>query len=163
MCRTRQEIIDTDTTLQDLVLFIKQYEEELSKGKNGKIHFELAQARASLDTRIAQIQSTEDVMEKFEEAGNKREEIHTELDGKLTICEDNLKCLKDSFDLHVEEHKLYPPLKKEIAIKPGRTLTSLLGLIITVYTVLFFLSHILLYSTGFDVLLSIWVKNIFGL
>ena len=97
MCRTRQEIIDTDTTLQDLILFIKQYEEELSKGKNGKIHFELAQARASLDTRIAQIQSTENMMEKFEEAGDKRTEIRTELNSKLDTCESNMKDLKNSF------------------------------------------------------------------
>jgi len=163
MCRTRQEIIDTDPTLQDLILFIKQYEEELSKGKNGKIHFELAQARASLDTRIAQIQSTEDMMEKFKEAKDKRAEIQTELTCKLDICKGNLKDLKNSFSTHLDEHKLHPVLKKEIAIKPGKTLLAIFGIIIGTYTALFFLSHILLYSTGFDAMLQAWLEGLFGL
>ena len=163
MCRTRKEIIDNDPTLQDLVLFIKQYEEDLSNGKNGRIHFELAQARASLDTRIAQIQGDEDMMEKFSDADTKRTEMHTELSDKLSTCETNLTQVKTKLDSHLDDHKAFPPLKKAIALAPLKTLGWLFGIIISTYTLLFFLSHILLYSTGFDVLLQSWIEGLFGL
>jgi len=163
MCRKREEIIATDTTLQDLQLFIKQYEAELLKGDNGKIHFELAQARAALDTRISQIQTNEDVMERFELASEARNDVKTELTEKLSICEDNICSIANKLDAHITDYKAFPPLKKEISISPIKTLGGLLGLIISLYTILFFLSHTILYATGFDVMFLAWVKNLFGL
>jgi len=163
MCRTRKEIIETDTTLQDLSISIKLYEEELAKGENGHTHFELAQARASLDTRISQIQGEENMMEKFVEASDKREEMHTELSGKLGICETNLKKVEGALKTHLDDHKAFPPLKKAIALAPFKTLGWLGTIILATYTFLFFLSHILLYSTGFDVMLETWITNLFGI
>lgn len=163
MCRTRQQIIDTDPTLQDLCLFIKQFEEKLSAGKNGKIHFELAQARASLDTRIAQIQDSENTMEKFDEADNKREKIKTVLKEQLETCETNLTKLDTKLDKHLIDHTKFPPLKQAIADKPFKTLGWLFGIIISTYTFLFFASHVLLYGTGFDVMLEKFIEGLFGL
>lgn len=163
MCRTREEIIQSEPTLQDLCIFIEQQEEALKKDKNGKIHFELAQARATVDTRIAQIQDNEDIHNKLDKAHEQSIIMMNRVAERFDENEKNFSELDDKINKHLKECELNPTLKAEIAKKPFKTLGWLFGIIITTYTVLFFLSHILLYGTGFDVLLQKFIENLFGL
>ncbi|RLI66096.1 MAG: hypothetical protein DRO67_01700 [Candidatus Asgardarchaeum californiense] len=163
MCRTREEIINSNPTLQDLVLFIEQKEESLLKGKNGHVHFELAQARAALDTRISQIQDNEDINDKLDKAHEQSVAMMERVSKRFDDNEKNVCNLEEKVKEHLEECELNPTLKTAIAKKPLKTLGWLFGIIISTYTFLFFLSHILLYGTGFDVLLEGFVKNLFGL
>ena len=163
MCRTREEIIKEEPTLQDLCLFIEQQEKRLVEGKNGRIHFELAQARAALDTRIAQIQDSEDINEKLDLAQEKSVEMMKKVVTRFDENEKNLGKLEGVVEAHIKECDETPHLRAAIARKPLKTLTWLFGIIVTTYTVLFFLSHILLYGTGFDAMLQTFIENLFGL
>jgi len=149
MCRTREEIIQTDPTLQDLCIFIEQQEEKLRQGKNGNTHFELAQARISLDTRIAQIQDREDTNEKLDEVEKKRADNHKKLEE-----------IDTKLDLHIKDYTDHPSLRKAIAKEPLKTLLGLSGVIVTAYTVLWFVSTALVTGTGFDVLFKTFIEGI---
>jgi len=145
MCRTRQEVIDSDPTLQDLCIIIDKYEKALAEGKNSTIHFELAQTRISLDTRIAQIQDREDIFIRFDDATT----TITELNGKI--------------DIHIKDWVDHPSLLKSMEQKHGKTLIKVIGLILSIYTLLFFTYHAIMYGTGFDIMFQEFLKNIAGL
>jgi hypothetical protein len=163
MCRTREEIINSDPTLQDLIIFIEQKEDALLEGKNGHIHFELAQARASLDTRIAQVQDREDIHEKMDKSHKHSLLMMEKVSTRFDENEKNVCDLNDKVQTHLDECEKNPSLKSAIADAPFKTLGWLAGIILGGYTFLFFLSHILLYGTGFDVLLEEFIKNLFGM
>lgn len=163
MCRSRQEIIDSEPTLQDLVLLINQQEEKLAKGENGEIHFELAQTRASLDTRIAQIQDREDIHAKLDDANTKRELIKRELKDQLEICETNIGGITTKLDVHIKDYVDHPSLRKTIAKSPWKTLTQLGSFIVATFVFLYVLVEAISVVTGFHTFFEAVISKFLGI
>ena len=158
MCRSREEIISHDITCQELIDFIEQQKELIKQGKNGKIHFELLQARASLEERVARIQLREDMMMQFEKADTKRNGLDKKINGALT----NIEACQKGLDKHLIDCDANPTLKRIFIEKPFKTIGIVLGLTTTFAIGFFFTAHALMFGTGFDIIFQKFLENIMG-
>jgi len=158
MCRTREDIIASDITCQELCDFIDKSREAVKQGKNGSIHFELLQARASLEERVARIQMQEDMMKQFGKADDKRNIIDKKVDGAF----ENITKCQEGLDAHLDDCKANPNLRKVFVEKPIKTFLAIIGIVTGYATAFFFIAHALMFGTGFDVIFQKFLENIMG-
>lgn len=152
MCRTREEIIQSRSDLQDLKFQIERLENKIEKEENGENLLNLREARVALNSAILQIQMEEDMHLKLDSAKEERRN----LSGKIDKVEGKL-------DNHIKDNKENPTLKKALADNPLKVIGSILGLALPIMVSVYLLLFSILYASGWEVIIKTFLNKILGL